>query len=116
VGSLAKAGRNAQATAHLERAVVLAPDSLEYRFNLAYVLGLAGRFADAVPQLQKAVDLSGGQDWRCFDLLGAAYSQVGRLDDAIQAELRAVDLAVANRNDEVIPALRAKLARYRQSK
>ena len=113
---LAKAGRNAEATAHLERAVALTPDSLEYRFNLAYVLGLAGRFADAVPQLQKAVDLSRGQDWRCFDLLGAVYSKLGRLDDAMQAELRAVDLAVADHNDELIATLRAKLARYRQSK
>jgi Flp pilus assembly protein TadD len=111
---LAKAGRNAEATAHLEKAVGLAPFSLEYRFNLAYVLGLAGRFADAVPHLQRAVDLSGGQDWRCFDLLGAVYSKMGRLDDAVQAGTRAVDLAVKDHNDQLIPVLRAKLARYQQ--
>jgi tetratricopeptide (TPR) repeat protein len=114
--ALAKAGRHAEATAHLEKAVALDPYSLEYRFNLAYVLGLAGRFADAVPQLEKAVDLSGGQDWRCFDLLGAVYSRMGRQDDAVQAGTRAIDLAVRDHNDELIPALRAKLARYRQSR
>ncbi len=113
---LAKAGRKADATEHLERAVALDSYSLEYRFNLAYVLGLAGRFADAVPQLQKAVDLSGGQDWRCFDLLGAAYSKMGRLDDAIQAGTRAVELAVKDHHDELVPGLRAKLAGYQQSK
>ena len=114
--ALAKAGRHAEATAHLEKAVALDPYSLEYRFNLAYVLGLAGRFADAVPQLEKAVDLSGGQDWQCFDLLGAVYSRMGRQDDAVQAGTRAIDLAVRDHNDELIPALRAKLARYRQSR
>jgi tetratricopeptide (TPR) repeat protein len=66
----------AEATAHLEKAVALAPDSVEYRFSLAYALGLAGRFADSIPQLQKAVELSGGQDWQCFGMLGAVYSRM----------------------------------------
>jgi Flp pilus assembly protein TadD len=113
---LAKAGRSADAVTHLERAVALDSFSLEYRFNLAYVLGMAGRFADAVPELQRAVELSGGQDWRCFDLLGAVYSKVGRLDDAVQAESRAVDLAAKDHNDELLSALRAKLARYQQAR
>jgi Flp pilus assembly protein TadD len=113
---LAKAGRNAEAAANMEKAVALDPYSLEYRFNLAYVLGLAGRFADAVPQLQKAVELSGGRDWRCFDLLGAVYSNLGRPDDAIQAATRAVDLAVENHNDQIVPALRAKLERYQHAR
>jgi hypothetical protein len=62
------------------------------------------------------VELSGGQDWRCFDLLGAVYSKVGRLDDAVQAESRAVDLAAKDHNDELLSALRAKLARYQQAR
>jgi Flp pilus assembly protein TadD len=111
---LAKAGQTAEATAHLEKAVALAPDSVEFRFSLAYVLGLAGRFADAIPQLQKAVEVSGGQDWQCYDLLGAVYSKMGRPDDAIQAGRRALDLAVAGHNEELVRTLRAKLARYQQ--
>ena len=113
---LAKTGRTAEATAHLEKAVALAPDSVEYRFSLAYALGLAGRFADSIPQLQKAVELSGGQDWQCFDMLGAVYSKMGRPDDAIQAGRRALDLAVAGHDEELVRNLRAKLARYNESR
>jgi len=111
-----KIGQTAKATAHLERAVALAPDSVEYRFSFAYVLGLAERFADAIPQLQKAVELSGGQDWKCYDMLGAMYSKTGRQDDAIQAWRRAVDLAAAEHNEELVRALRAKLAGYEQTR
>ena len=96
--------------------MALAPDSVEYRFSLAYALGLAGRFADAIPQLQKAVELSGGQDWQCFDMLGAVYSKMGRPDDAIQAGRRALDLAVAGHDEELVRNLRAKLARYNESR
>ena len=112
--ALAKTGRTDEATAHLEKAVALAPDSVEYRFNFAYVLGLAGRFADAVPQLQKAVELSGGRDWQCYDMLGADYSKIGRPDDAIQAARRALDLASADHNEDLVRTLRAKLARYQE--
>jgi hypothetical protein len=41
---------------------------------------------------------------------------MGRRDDAVQAGTRAIDLAVRDHNDELIPALRAKLARDRQSR
>ena len=113
---LAKTGRIAEATAHLEKAVALAADSVEYRFSLAYVLVQDGRFADAMPQLQKAVELSGGQDWQCFDMLAAVYSKLDRQDDAIQAGRKALDLAVAAHNDELAQTLRAKLARYSESR
>jgi Flp pilus assembly protein TadD len=109
---LVKASRIAEATTHLEKAVALAPDSVEYRFSLAFVLGLADRFADAIPHLQKAVELSGGQDWQCFDMLGAFYSKMGRAEDAIQAARRALDLAVAGQDQELVRTLRGKLASY----
>ncbi len=114
--ALVKAGQSAEATAHLEKAVALAPDSVEYRFSFAYVLGRAGRFTDAIPQLQKAIELSGGRDWQCYDMLGTVYNKVGRSEDAIQAGRRALDLAVADHNEELARTLRDKLASYEQSK
>jgi Flp pilus assembly protein TadD len=114
--ALVKTGQIAEATAHLEKAVALAPDSVEFRFSLAYALGQAGRFADAIPQLQKAVELSGGKDWQCFDMLGAVYSKMGRPEDAVEAERRALDLAVGDHNEELVRTLRAKLADYGQSR
>jgi Flp pilus assembly protein TadD len=114
--ALVKTGQTAEATEHLEKAVALAPDSVEFRFSLAYALGQAGRFSDAVPQLQKAVDLSGGRDWQCFDMLGAVYSKMGRPEDAVQAGRRALDLAAADHNDELVRTLRGKLAGYQQNR
>jgi len=113
---LAKTGQTAEATEHLEKAVALAPDSVEFRFSLAYVLGQAERFDEAIPQLQKAVDLSGGQDWQCYDMLGAIYNKMGRPEDAVQAGRRALDLAVAGHNEDLVRTLRAKLAGYRQNR
>jgi len=113
---LAKNGRIPEATAHLEKAVELAPDSVEYRFGLAYGLRLVGRFDDAISQLQRAVELSGGRDWQCYDMLGAVYSKMGRPDDAIQAGRRALDLAVADHNEELVRTLRARLADYEQTR
>jgi Flp pilus assembly protein TadD len=113
---LAKTGQTAEAIAHLEKAVALAPDSVEFRFSLAYVLGQAERFDEAIPQLQKAVDLSGGQDWQCYDMLGAIYNKMGRPEDAVQAGRRALDLAVAGHNEDLVRTLRAKLAGYRQNR
>jgi Flp pilus assembly protein TadD len=114
--ALVKTGQIGEATAHLEKAVALAPDSVEFRFSLAYALGQAGRFADAIPQLQKAVELSGGKDWQCFDMLGAVYSKMGRPEDAVEAERRALELAVGDHNEELVRTLRAKLADYGQSR
>ena len=110
--ALVKAGQPSEATGHMEKAVALAPDSVEYRFSLAFVLGQTGRYADAIPQLQKAVDLSGGHDWQCYDMLGSVYSKMGRSDDAIQAGRRALELATADHNEELVRTLRARLASY----
>jgi Flp pilus assembly protein TadD len=112
--ALVKAGQPSEATGHMEKAVALAPDSVEYRFSLAFVLGQTGRYADAIPQLQKAVDLSGGHDWQCYDMLGSVYSKMGRSDDAIQAGRRALELATADHNEELVRTLRARLASYEQ--
>ena len=111
--ALVKNGQTAEATAHLEKAVELAPDSVEYRFSLAYVLGLAERFTEAIPQLQKAVELSGGKDWQCYDMLGAMYSKTGRPSDAVEAGRRALDLAAADHNEELVRALRSQAGRIR---
>lgn len=110
--ALGKSGRVEEAVAELEAAVRIAPDSVEYRFNLGYVLGLAARVPEAVVQLEKAADLSGGRDWRCFDLLAELYFRSGRRDDASAAARRAVELAAGEHDAELSKGLREKLARY----
>jgi Flp pilus assembly protein TadD len=114
--ALLKIGRTAEATAHLEKAVELAPDSTEFRLSLAQALALARRFTDAISQLQKSIEMGGGRDWRCYDMLGAVYSKMGRPDEAILAGRRALDLALAGQDGELVRSLRAKLAGYEQAR
>lgn len=112
---LLKTGQTAAAAGELETAVKLAPDSVEYRFDLAFVLRQSGRFSDAIAQLRQAVDLSGGQDWQCYDMLGAVYFQAGQRAAAIESERKALDLAEAGHNPRLAESLRAKLAHYQQA-
>jgi Flp pilus assembly protein TadD len=114
--ALLKIGQTPKAAAHLEKAVALAPDSTEFRFGLANALAQAGRSSDAISQLQKSIELSGGRDWQCYDLLGTVYSKMGRPDDAIQAARRALDLALAGQDGELVRKMRAKLAGYEQTR
>ena len=114
--ALLKIGRTAEATAHLEKAVELAPDSTEFRLSLAQALAQAGRFTEAISQLQKSIEIGGGRDWQCYDMLGAVYSRMGRPDEAIRAGRRALDLALAGQDGELVRNLRAKLAGYEQTR
>jgi len=112
--ALGKAGRISAAVPELKAAVRLAPDSIEYRFNLGYVLGLSNRLPEAVAQVEKAAELSGGRDWRCFDMLAELYFRLSRRDDAATAARKALDLSAAENSPQLTESLRSKLARYRQ--
>ena len=114
--ALLKSGQTVEATAHLEKAVAMAPDSKEFRFSLAGALAQAGRFSDAISQLQKCIAIYGGRDWQSYDMLGTVYSKMGRPDDAIQAGRRALNLALAGQDPELVRKLRATLASYEQSR
>jgi len=96
--------------------VELQPDSLEYRFNLAFLLERKGSFAEAIPHLEKAVQLSGGKDARCLAMLGAAYGNTGHPAKATEAVQRALVLAEKDNNTELIKTLRAALEHYQQTK
>jgi Flp pilus assembly protein TadD len=114
--ALLKIGQTVESTAHFEKAVALAPDSSQFRFSLANALAQAGRFSDAISQLQKSIEISGGRDWQCYDMLGTVYSKMGRPEDAIQAGRRALDLALAGQDGELVRKLRATLAGYQQTR
>jgi Flp pilus assembly protein TadD len=113
---LSEKGETAEGLEHLEKAVALKPESAAVRNKLAQALAQAGRFADAISQLQKSIEISGGRDWQCYDMLGTVYSKMGRPDDAIQAGRRALDLALAGQDGELVRNLRAKLAGYQQTR
>ena len=97
---------------HLEKAVGINPDSLEFRFNLGRVLAAKHSFAEAIPHFEKAVELSGGQEPQSLEMLAAMYSEVGRFPEAAQTARRALDLAVRENDDTLAQTLRARVADY----
>jgi Flp pilus assembly protein TadD len=104
-------GETAEGLERLEKAVALKPESAAVHYKYASALAQAGRFTDAIAQMQKSIEITGGRDWQSYDMLGAVYSKMGRQDDAIQAERKALELAPVQDGD-VVRSLRAKLASY----
>jgi Flp pilus assembly protein TadD len=113
---LAKAGRTSEAIELLQEAVRLRPASVEYLVNLGYVQGISGDVPGALANFQKAVELSGGKDWRALDMLAIAYDKSGRPTDAIQTEQQAIDLAVQQHNQQLETTLRGNLQRFERDK
>ena len=110
-----KVGQTGEAIAHAEKAVALAPGATELRCSLAGALAQAGRYDQAIAQLQKTIKIGGGRDWQSYDMLASAYIKTGRIDDAIQAGRRAMELALPLQDEGLIRTLRAKLANYEQA-
>ena len=110
--SLALNGDSAGAVEQLQRAIAVDPGSVEYRFNLAYVLESRGEFESAVQPLERAVALSHRKDWRCLAELAKVYDKTGHTAEAIQTAREALDLAVKQNNDAVARTLQEALDQY----
>ena len=105
-------GHADEAVTAIQQAVALAPGSAEYRFNLGVVLESRGDFAAAVDPLEKAVELSHGRNWRPLAELAKAFQKSGRSAEAIQALRKALDVAVAQHDDQNANTLRDQLNTY----
>jgi Flp pilus assembly protein TadD len=96
----------------LQKAIALVPAAEEYRFNLGVVLESRGDNAGAVAAFQKAVELSRGRNWRSLAELAKAYDKTGRFAEAIEAVKQALDLTVAQHDEQDAQALRDMLEGY----
>jgi Flp pilus assembly protein TadD len=100
------------AVEQLQKAIELVPGSPEYRFNLGIVLESRGDNAGAVAAFQKAVELSRGRNWRSLAELAKAYDKTGRSAEAIEAIKQALDLTVAQHDEQDAQTLREVLEGY----
>jgi Flp pilus assembly protein TadD len=112
--ALAQMEQMTEAVDELQKAVDLNPDSAEYHYNLGFILGLRGDLARAIGSLETAVNLSAGKDWRLLAVLAGAYDRSGRPSDAARTMQQALDLAVAQHEDEAAAKLRSALDHYRE--
>jgi Flp pilus assembly protein TadD len=110
--SLSQMGQMDEAVAELQAAVDLEPESAEFRFNLGFVLSMRGDFSSAIVSLKSAVTMSGGEDWRFLAVLAGAYDKSGRPADAAETVQMALDVAVAQHDDQAAALLRGALERY----
>lgn len=113
--ALADHGHIDEGLAHLEKATSLKPDSAAVHYKFASALLQAGRLPDAVTHLQKSIEITGGQQWQPYDLLGTVYSRMSKPDDAVQAERKALDLAQSAQNQNLILELREKVSGYERA-
>lgn len=88
------------------------PDSLEYRFNLGRVLAARHSFAEAAPEFEKAVELSGGNEPQSLEMLAAMYAELGRFAEAAQTARRALAIAVRENDAARSQTLGARIASY----
>ena len=112
--ALSQTGQLDEAVEQLQTAADLKPDSAAYRYNLGFVLGLRGDLAKAIDSLETAVKMSAGKDWRFLAALASAYDKSGRPSDAMRTMQQALDLAVAQHDDQAAAELRGALEHYRQ--
>ncbi|MHB1035369.1 MAG: tetratricopeptide repeat protein [Pirellulales bacterium] len=117
--ALAKQDNLPEAVAEYRRVLSHKPDSLPTVVNLATILATGERPEvrdgwKAVELMKQACEATGYRDPRYLDILAAAYAETGQFERAVEAAGRAVQLAEAQRDPELAPAIRARLARYRQ--
>ena len=97
----------------MKRAVAATPDSHEYRFNLGRLLAAQHSFAEALPEFEKAVELTGGQDLQSLEMLAAMYSEVERFSDAAATARKALAIAVRDGNGQMIQVFNARIEYYK---
>ena len=106
-----------RAVTHLSRAVERMPDNWLLLNRLAWLLATAPdagvrNGAAAAAFAERAVALTGGQDFVPLETLAAAYAEQGRLQDAVATIGRAIAIARARGDRDGIAALERQLAAY----
>jgi tetratricopeptide (TPR) repeat protein len=81
-----------EALDRLATALRLAPGLAAAHIDLAWLLNRLGRTVEAIPHLQKAIEIT-PRDFRALDQLGSAYISLDRPADAERVLRRAVSIA-----------------------
>jgi adenylate cyclase len=87
---LEERGKKPEATAEIETAVRLDPDSWEVNREAGRLLYRQGRTRDAIPYFEKAAELM-DWDWHNAFMLVSCYRGTGELDKMRQAAQRTID-------------------------
>ncbi|MBW8863340.1 MAG: hypothetical protein JF609_00140, partial [Verrucomicrobia bacterium] len=112
-----KSGDDVSALPHLRTALELAPDNFQQLILTARVLAAnenpqARNGSEAVALAIRAGKIAGDTQLVVLDTLAMAYAEVGRFDEAMQAERQAIQLAQAAGVNEDAAAMQQRLELY----
>ena len=116
--ALAHVGRVGDAIRHFEQALLINPDSAETQNNLAWLLATlppveGGDPVRAVALAQRACELTGNRVVPDLDTLAAAYAAAGRFNEAVATAQKAIELARAAGQTDVVKEIERRLELYR---
>lgn len=119
LGILLEQGGNVpDAIRYYKQALRIKPEFVEAQNSLARLLATlspadGGDPIRAVELAQRVCDLTGSRTARYLDTLAVAYAATGRFDDAVATAQKAVDLARADGQTQLVTEVESRLALYR---
>jgi tetratricopeptide (TPR) repeat protein len=114
--ALVRQGKIREAVEQYEQALRIQPDYPKAQNNLAWLLATRNDFVDpvrAVALAERACQLTNNRVAAYVDTLAAAYAAAGRFNDAIATAEKAVELARAAAQPQLIAKTEARLELYR---
>jgi tetratricopeptide (TPR) repeat protein len=115
--ALAQKGRPAEAITQYQEALRMEPANAQVQISLAWLLATCADASlrnggKAVELAQQADALSGGANPFILDTLAAAFAEAGRFSDAERTAQKALDLARAAGQPDLVRKLNAELKLY----
>ena len=115
--ALLKKGSVDEAITHYQKTLQIKPDSVEAQNNLAWVLATALQASlrnghQAVELAQQANQLAGGENPIVLRTLAAAYAEAGRFSDAQRSAQKAMAMARAAGQSNLVEQLNGELKLY----
>jgi tetratricopeptide (TPR) repeat protein len=119
--ALSAQGKLDEAVRHYHQALTIRPDYLAPMSGLAWILSThpepeSRDSKGAIEFALRAAELTGYKDGFVLNTLAACYGAAGRTDDAVRTAQKALELAEAEKDEELANQIRMLLEHYRSGK
>ena len=121
-GVMRDKGEGQEAVADARRAVDIAPDNADARFNLGFMLYSVEQFEQAIIEYEEALRLANRPDEigvynqpKMLDFLARAYAAANRFSEAIATAEKALELALSSGQEELADDIRGHIDLFKQA-